>query len=167
MARESDPVHAGLGSKRFTGAPEIGRRRFLALASCGCACGAVPLALAGEDKPVDIGAISDFSRDGISDKFTSEGFFMVRRDGKLFAVTSTCSHMNEPLAVDSLDPSRIRCSGHDSVFDDEGRVLVGPASASLARLGISLGADGRLRVDRSRAFPEEKWDEAGAYLEIK
>lgn len=144
----------------------MSRRRFLAFTSCGCACaaGRPARALEGPTRPVEVGKLSDFSKDGITDG--SGDFFVVRRDGKLYAVTSICTHMTEPLMIDSQDTSRIKCTSHGSVFDDEGRVMVGPASQSLARLGISLDKEGRVMVDPSRTFPEDKWEEKGSYIEI-
>ncbi|HPA18416.1 MAG TPA: Rieske (2Fe-2S) protein [Verrucomicrobiae bacterium] len=160
----------GVPGKRLGGGSgEIGRRRFLALACCGCACGAgrVSRILASEAKPVDVGVPSDFPKDGISDRFTGENFFVIRRDGRLYATTSICSHMGEPLLRDSQDDTRIKCSGHESVFDNEGRVLVGPATQGLARLGIALNAEGHIIVDPAQSFPEIKWEEKGSFLELK
>lgn len=150
------------------GVAEISRRRFLAFASCGCACagGRASRALAGDAKPVDIGAPSDFPKDGISDKFTPYDFFVIRRDGRLYATAAVCSHMAEPLLLDPQDPTRIKCSGHESVFDNEGRVVVGPASQSLTRLGIGLNAEGHILVDPARSFAEDKWDDKGSYVAL-
>ena len=145
----------------------ISRRKFLVVASCACAAGGACRALAEEAKPVDIGTASDFPKDGISDRFTGQDFFVVRREGRLYATTSICSHMAEPLLVDAGDTSRIKCSGHESVFDSEGRVMVGPATKSLVRLGITLNSDGHIVVDPARTFPEDKWEEKGSYLELK
>lgn len=151
------------------GVAEISRRRFLAFASCGCACaaGRASHAMAGDAKPVDIGTALDFPKDGISDKFTAYDFFVIRRDGRLYATAAVCTHMANALLRDPQDLSRIICSGHESVFDNEGRVIVGPAAQSLARLGIALGAEGRILVDPARTFPEDKWDDKGSYLVLE
>lgn len=169
MSEEIQAEIVGPGGRLGGRSGEIGRRRFLALACCGCACGAgrASRILASEAKPVDIGVPSDFPRDGISDSFTGQDFFVIRRDGRLYATTAICSHMGEPLLRDSQDDTRIKCSGHESVFDNEGRVLVGPATQGLARLGIALNAEGHIFVDPARSFPEGKWEEKGSYLEVK
>lgn len=151
-----------------TDADAISRRAFL-IFSC-CCCGAAANRAGGAEakpvKPVDIGVASDYPKDGIYDKFTSDDFFVARCNGRLFAITSICSHMAEPLLRDSLDSTRIKCTGHESMFDNEGRVMVGPASVSLARLGISRDKEGRITVDPKKQFPEDKWDDAGAFLEL-
>jgi len=144
----------------------ISRRAFLAIGCCGCAAGRLAAATE-QPKPVDIGVPSDFSEDGISDKFTPHDFCVVRRDGRLFAMASLCSHMGEFLLRDPSDPDRIKCSAHESMFDGEGRVLVGPATVSLARLGISVNASGKIIVDPAKRFTDDKWEDAGAYIALK
>ena len=148
---------------------DISRRRFIAVASCGCACAATrpsPV-LGAEPRPVNIGTRSDYPKDGISDRFVQDGFFVIRRDGRLYASSATCTHMTEPLLVDAQDATRIKCSSHGSVFDDEGRAAVGPASQSLARLAISLDAQDCILVDPARRFAEDKWDDKNSYLALE
>lgn len=153
----------------------LSRRRFLAISTCGCACAAGRAEGAGDPgakpepglKPVDIGAPSEFPKDGISEKFGEHEFFVIRQYGRLYATTSICSHMGNPLLVDPEDDTRIICSGHESVFDADGRVVVGPASHSLVRLGVALNDEGHILVNPGRKFPEDKWEEKGSYLAIE
>lgn len=118
-------------------------------------------------RPVDIGMLSEFPEDGISEKFSEHEFFVIRQSGRLYATTAICSHMGNALLVDPQDDTRIICSGHESVFDAEGRVVVGPASHSLVRLGVTLNDENHILVNPSRRFPEDKWEEKGSYLAIE
>ncbi len=143
----------------------ISRRRFLAFTSSSFLCAAS--ALAGDPKPVDIGTLSDFPSDGIFDKFTADDFFVIRREGRLYAVTSICTHMGKYLLLDPQDSTRIKCSGHESVFDNEGRVVVGPASQNLGRFGIALNAKDHVVVNPERKLSEDQWNDKGSYLAVK
>lgn len=64
MGEADGSVHAGSGDATLSGATGMGRRHFLALATCGCGVGSRSLCEA--DKPVDIGAVSDYPMDGIA-----------------------------------------------------------------------------------------------------
>ncbi len=149
--------------------PAINRRRFLAVGS-GCVLGALGGASgAAADKapPVDIGALTKFSEDGISEEFTARDFFVIRYQGRLFAASTTCPHMGAILQRDPQDATRIKCGTHGSVFDGEGLATVGPASGGLTRLGISVNKDGHVLVDANKQFPRDKWADKGCYVEVK
>ena len=147
----------------------ISRRRILAFTSSSflCAVGVSSHAAAGEAKPVDIGTLSDFPSDGIFEKFTGDDFFVIRREGRLYAVTSICTHMGKYLFLDPQDSTRIKCSGHESVFDNEGRVVVGPASQNLGRFGIALNAKDHVVVNPERKLSEDQWNDKGSYVAVK
>lgn len=143
------------------------RRRFLGLASACClGLGASTRALAGAFKPIDIGTLADFPDEGICEKHVSHNFFVVRRGGRLFAVIATCPHKGNFLLRDPQDATRIICSGHDSVFDPEGRPLNGPVRQGLARFAISMDADGRILVDPGRPFPQARWDDRASFIPL-
>jgi nitrite reductase/ring-hydroxylating ferredoxin subunit len=149
--------------------PAINRRRFLAVGS-GCVLGALGGASgASNDKvpPVDIGALSKFSEDGISEEFTHQDFFVIRYHGRLFAASTICPHMASILQRDPLDATRIKCGAHGSFFDAEGVVTVGPASSGLTRLGITVNKAGHVVVDPGKEFPQDKWTDKACYVEIK
>ena len=147
----------------------MGRRRFLAYTSgcLFCAAGRAQGAAAEEAKPVDIGSLKDFAKDGISEAFIQHKFFVVRFEGRLFAPSATCTHQGNELFRDPQNPTRINCSGHESIYDPEGTPVVGPAEHGLPRLGISLDGKGRIVVDPRRKFEPEQWQEQGSYLEIE
>ena len=148
----------------------VNRRRFLAVGS-GCVLGVLGTAtvsLATDKLPlVDIGTLKDFAEDGVSEKFTSHDFFVIRYQDRLFAASTTCPHMGNSLHRDPQDATRIVCGAHGSVFDTEGMVVVGPAASGLIRLGIVVNGAGHIMVNPSKEFPQDKWTDKGCYIEVK
>jgi nitrite reductase/ring-hydroxylating ferredoxin subunit/uncharacterized membrane protein len=56
---------------------------------------------------------------------------LTRREGRLFALANTCSHLGGPLADGEFDACSVRCPWHGSRFAlDDGRVLEGPSTYS-------------------------------------
>lgn len=56
---------------------------------------------------------------------------LVRRNGQIYALTETCSHLGGPLAKGTLQDDSIICPWHQSRFAlESGHVLDGPASVS-------------------------------------
>jgi len=55
---------------------------------------------------------------------------LVRKDGEIFAIAHTCSHLGGPLSEgDLLDDCSVRCPWHGSIFSlKDGSVLNGPAT---------------------------------------
>lgn len=142
----------------------ITRRKFCALAT-GCVCGASH-ALALGDKPVDAGALADFTKDQISEKIVQQDVFIIRNKGRLFAVTAVCPHKNGYLLVDPKNPKRIICSNHNAVFDAEGVPLSGPVHEGLLRFGVSVNDQRRVIVDPNQQFPQSRWGEKASYVAI-
>lgn len=143
------------------------RRRFLALvsgtAACGCACRAIR---AATDRPVDVGRIEDYPRDGISEKFIQYDLFIVRRDKRLFSCTAICPHKANSLLLDPKQADRIVCSGHESTFDLEGIHHGGPARRALDRFAVSLSPTGRVIVDTARTFRQPQWNDPASFVAI-
>ncbi len=147
----------------------LDRRRFLAFSS-GCIVGALGAATgkaAEKSSSVDIGKLKDFAEDGIAEAFVKNGFFVIRREGRLIAASTICPHQGNMLRRDHDDPGRIICGGHDSAFDSEGKVLVGPATTGLVRLSISVNGEGRVMVNPSEEFPQDNWADKKCSIEIK
>ena len=94
-------------------------------------------------------------------------FFVIRNEGRLFAVSTTCPHKGNVLHRDPEDSSRIVCDGHGSTFNASGTVAVGPASSGLVRLGISVNGEGHVIVNRAEEFPEESWKDKQSFIEVK
>lgn len=147
----------------------VNRRRFIAFTS-GCFLGAVggaSRAFAATAKPIDIGPLTNFAKDEISEKFIEHNFFVIRHQERLYAAQIKCPHQGNDLLRDPKDATRIICTGHESVFDPEGLPIVGPAAHGLVRLGIAVNSQGRVLVDPVKEFPQEKWDDKGSYIAVK
>ena len=96
-----------------------------------------PSAASGE--PVaDAGLLGDYARDGVYAAFREQGFFIVRRDGKLRALSSICTHRACKITAQADDSFLCKC--HKSAFDRDGRVTHGPAQRDLPYLAVDVDA---------------------------
>jgi cytochrome b6-f complex iron-sulfur subunit len=82
--------------------------------------------------------------DGVYDRFQSEGFFIVRKDGKLFALSSNCTHRRSKLDAES--DHTFYCPRHGSTFSATGKVTEGPATRDLPIFLTSTNENGDLIV---------------------
>ena len=127
------------------------RRQFVAAAAgAACVCAGCPLLAAAverRNRPVNVGKLTDFDHDGVYDSWAGDGFFVVRRGGKLYAVSSHCTHRKVKLVVAKGDG--FKCPRHGSTFDADGRVTKSPARKSLPRFGIRVDGSGNVVVDGS------------------
>lgn len=141
------------------------RRRFLEMTARCVLCGLVPVARAtAAGRTIDVGALPDYPRDVISEKYITHDLFVIRHQGRIIACTAVCPHKANALLLDAQDPTRIICSGHDSKFSPEGLPVRGPARRPLVRYAIALDAAGRLQVDRSREFPRNQWSDPASFV---
>lgn len=132
----------------------INRRQFLILATVTAACAAMdcPLlaasvdsATGGPERVVDAGPVGDFAADGVYDRFRDQGFFVVRKDGKLFALSSICTHRK--FLLKARPDCSFYCKRHGSIFDPGGYVTEGPAKRDLPVLVTSVNETGHLLVN--------------------
>jgi len=73
---------------------------------------------------------------------------LVRKDGKVRALSEMCSHLGGPLSEGWLYRNSIVCPWHGSRFDlDDGRVLAGPATAPVPCLQARVRA-GQVEIRR-------------------
>jgi Rieske Fe-S protein len=128
----------------------LNRREFVALSSAvliGCdkgqktgparnsdAAATIPLT----KQPVDAGLITSFDKDDVYDTFREQGFLVIRRDKKLFVLSSICTHKGCKVRV--ADDLTFFCKCHHSEFDKDGNVTKGPATRSLPRLEVTVDA---------------------------
>jgi nitrite reductase/ring-hydroxylating ferredoxin subunit/uncharacterized membrane protein len=74
------------------------------------------------------------------------GVLLHRRDGRLYALASTCSHLGGPLHEGKTSDGCITCPWHGSVFRlDDGRIVRGPASTAQPTYETRV-ANGRVEV---------------------
>jgi Rieske Fe-S protein len=126
---------------------EIGRRRFLALMTAGLAMVQESPAAPSKGHLVDVGPANLYASDGIYDKFRDLGFFLIRENGKLIALSAYCTHR-----ICKLTPQAnhtFLCNCHGSKFTEEGKVREGPAKHDLPVLPLNTANNGHLVVDLS------------------
>jgi len=123
----------------------------------------------------DAGRPGDYRPGSVSERFRSaQRVWIVRTDRRIIALYARCTHLGcTPRWLEA--ENKFKCPCHGSGFSgfgsggNEGELGVhfeGPAPRPLERLGISLAADGTLRVDKAVRFPgERQWDEPGSYVE--
>ena len=116
--------------------------------------------------PVDVGLLSSFDKDGVTQTFSKKPnyLYIVRQDGKLFACRSLCTHKGRPLTVKDTE---FYCPTHHSEFSFQGTVTHGPAQTSLPRYAISTDDNGHVVVDCTKEFSEKNWDDAASFVAIK
>ena len=120
---------------------------------------------APESKSVDAGKLSDYSKDGITDKFAKkpDKVFIVRHEGKLHATTATCSHKRCTI---KLKNGTMTCPCHGSKFTEMGVPTKGPAKAALLRYAVSTDDKGNVIVDKTKQFEEKDWEKDGAFIKV-
>jgi cytochrome b6-f complex iron-sulfur subunit len=115
--------------------------------------------------PVDVGALSSFDKDGITDTWAKTNkLFVIRQDGKLYAVTSICTHRGFQLISHGQD---LYCPKHKSDFSMEGTVIDGPAKRSLPRFAISVDDQKHVIVNTSKKFKEVEWSDPASFIDLK
>ena len=151
----------------------IGHRRFVASGLAACACAGCPAlrvlaeaaaAGGGGAAPVDVGVVDDFKDDGIYAPRAAGGrFFLVRRGGRLYALSSTCTHRQVRVVAKG---GGFKCPRHGSTFSSDGKVTKAPARKPLPRYAIQLDVHGRVMVDPSVSFGPDAWDDARAFIAV-
>jgi Rieske Fe-S protein len=127
---------------------QINRREFLILMAtsvAGCSSienlGRPP---AGGKRVVNAGPVGNYAADGVYAAFRAQGFFIIRQGGKLFALSSVCTHRR--CLVDAEPNHSFFCSCHGSTFASNGDVTRGPARRNLPVLATSVNENGVLLV---------------------
>jgi cytochrome b6-f complex iron-sulfur subunit len=99
---------------------------------------------AGKTTVIDAGPAADYAAEGVYSTFTEEGFFVIRHQGKLLAISSICTHRS--CILDAEPDHSFFCHCHGSTFSPDGKVTEGPATRNLPMLETSLGPNGHLLV---------------------
>ena len=94
---------------------------------------------------VDAGPLQGYATDQVYDAHRDQGFFVVRRDKRLFALSSVCTHKG--CKVRAQEDQTYLCKCHGSRFDQDGKVTKGPATRDLSRLAIANDDAGHVLVD--------------------
>ena len=93
---------------------------------------------------INAGPAGDYAADGVYSRFRDEGFFVIRKGEKLFALSAFCTHRKCKLTAES-DRS-FYCKCHGSTFDPGGKVTKGPAKIDLPMLPVFPNENGQLLV---------------------
>ena len=88
----------------------------------------------GEPTPV---TIRRAHTDGYRQSVNREVVFLIRTNGKVTALSSTCTHLGCRVAWDS-DAALLKCPCHGGTFDRDGAVTSGPPPAPLAKLATRI-----------------------------
>jgi nitrite reductase/ring-hydroxylating ferredoxin subunit len=149
--------------------PDLSRRQFVAACAC-AACATCPAlralaeAEAAKAGPINVGPLADFRERGIHDPSgPGRRFFLVNRGGRLYAVSSTCTHKRVGLVAKN---GAFRCPRHGSVFGADGNVTKAPARKPLPRYAIHVDEHARLIVDPSAVFEKGAWDDPASFVRL-
>jgi Rieske Fe-S protein len=127
----------------------ITRREFLLLtaglvAGCKAVNGGGGTTAAHAERVIPAGPASNYAADGVYTNFRDRGFFVIRRDGKLFALSAICTHRKCKLTVEPDHSFYCKC--HGSTFAPDGHVTLGPARRDLPVLAAVTDENGQLLV---------------------
>lgn len=148
---------------------EISRRNFLGLASLWSAILPALAMLGGifrmvkpnvhyeESKRFKIGTAENFPV-GTMKKLDDKKVFIFSTDKGLHAISSVCTHLG---CIVNITEWGFQCPCHGSRYNQNGKVIGGPAPRNLSWYEISKDIDGSLVVDASKEVP------AGTVLELK
>lgn len=103
-----------------------------------------PAAGADAGKVTDAGPLGDLKDDRVYDDFREQGFFVIRRNRRVFALSSVCTHKG--CKVRAQEDGSFLCRCHKSTFDPDGRVTKGPATRDLPRLPVATDERNHLLV---------------------
>jgi nitrite reductase/ring-hydroxylating ferredoxin subunit len=139
---------------------KITRRWFLGKAAIVAAIGAGGVALIAAlrelfppftkaNKVFTIGRLYDFQIDTFT-LMSKQRVFVLRDHEGVRAMSAECTHLG--CVLDHTD-NGFQCPCHGSRFDEQGKVIAGPAPRSLACYKVDLAPDGQLRVDLNNKVP--------------
>jgi len=97
----------------------------------------------------------------------SHRVWIVREGDEIYALFAECTHLGcTPIWLGT--GRKFKCPCHGSGFTRDGLNFEGPAPRPLERVKLTLGPDGRILVDRSVRFREERgeWTKQGAVLRL-
>ena len=101
-----------------------------------------------QERISDAGLLDAFSSDRVYDSYREQGYFLIRRDNTLFALSSICTHKGCKVRATADQTFLCRC--HGSAFDRDGKVKKGPATKNLPRLAIAINEQGHVLVNLNK-----------------
>ena len=117
---------------------------------------------------IKLGYPNEFSVGEVSEKYKSAyRIWVVREKDGIYVLSAICTHLGcTPRWLNAED--KFKCPCHGSGFKKTGVNFEGPAPRPLERFGVALADDGRLLVDKSKVFRQEKgdWTKPGSFLKF-
>ena len=113
------------------------------------------------------GSPADYE-EGVDERWKNGyGVWIVKMEGRLFALSNICTHLG---CVPNWLPAELKfkCPCHGSGYYQNGINFEGPAPRPLERYAISLNAEGKIKVDKTKVYRYEKgqWDNTQSYLKV-
>jgi cytochrome b6-f complex iron-sulfur subunit len=109
----------------------------------------------------------NFEENKVTDRYKDQNSWIVKHDGKLYALSTTCTHLGcTPNWLER--EQKFKCPCHGSGFYITGINFEGPAPRPLERWAVSIGDDGQIVVDKSRKFQYERgeWTNPESYIKV-
>jgi len=153
--------HEATGSKGV----RVNRRSFLALLAQGSVAAAITAVVVqtvrflgfqppnSESSIVPLGGSDNYEPDSLV--YVAEArVYIGRDDSGLYAIDAVCPHLG--CLVEPNEDGGFMCPCHDSLFDEEGHALSGPATRPLQHLYLWYDQEqGQILVDRSEPVDPE------------
>lgn len=126
-----------------------------------------PNVLSEPPNKVKIGDPRNYEDGKVVETYKDRGIWVVRYKGKIFALSTTCTHLGCTPNWQEAD-KKFKCPCHGSGFYMDGINFEGPAPRPLERWAIGIGDDGQLVVDKGRKFQEElgQWDSPDSFVKV-
>ena len=131
-----------------------------------------PNVLSEPPSRIKVGFPDGYEEGKVVDRFKDQNFWIVRYEGKIIALSTTCTHLGcTPNYLER--EGKFKCPCHGSGFfgppmGNPGINFEGPAPRPLERWAISIGDDGQLVVDKSMKFQKElgQWDYPESFIKV-
>jgi cytochrome b6-f complex iron-sulfur subunit len=126
-----------------------------------------PNVLSEPPSKVKVGDPSNFEEGKVVDTFKDRNIWVVRYQGTIYALSTTCTHLGcTPNWLEA--DKKFKCPCHGSGFYITGVNFEGPAPRPLERWAVAVGEDGQIVVDKSRKFQKElgQWDNPDSYIKV-
>jgi cytochrome b6-f complex iron-sulfur subunit len=174
-AKPAAPVKKGEDRRnflvRFVTSPVAVAWAAFCAATAGMTLGTVrflfPNVLSEPPSKVRVGDPSNFEEGKVSDTFKDRNMWVIRYQGKIYALSTTCTHLGcTPNWLEA--DKKFKCPCHGSGFYISGINFEGPAPRPLERWAVSLDENGQIVVDKSRKFQKElgQWDNPDSFVKV-
>ncbi|HZY86929.1 MAG TPA: Rieske (2Fe-2S) protein [Gemmataceae bacterium] len=126
-----------------------------------------PNVLSEPPSKIKVGFPDNFEEGKVVDRFKEQHAWIVRRDGIIYALSTTCTHLGcTPNWLER--EQKFKCPCHGSGFYITGINFEGPAPRPLERWAVGVGEDGQIVVDMSKKFQQERgeWSNPESFIKV-